>query len=212
MVRFDTPYPFGEKADEYDKLAKEVSTTNNLLIADVGIEEYGDKFNSDLGEKFGVKAKEDMPKLLLFKKDSLDNPVAFKGEWKSDNFKAFIKEHSKLKLLLEGCVSELDDLAEKFASSEDKESKEKLLAEASKVIEGLEGKDKTSGDIYKKLMQRVIERGDKFILSELERVRNLLSEGKMKDAKKKDLQQRINIIQSFRNPSQETIGDSKSEL
>lgn len=181
------------------------------MIADVGVEEYADKFNKDLADRFGVKEKDDMPKLFLFKKGSLDNPITFTGEWKSDNIKAFIKENSNIRLLLEGCVSQLDDLAEKFTSADNKETKEEVVAETTKVVDALEGKDKTSGDIYLKLMQRVIERGDKFILSELERVRNLLSAGKMNDSKKKDLQKRINIIQSFQTPK-ETIPDSKTEL
>jgi len=208
LVRFDTPFPFGEKADEYEKLAKELSSTNNLLISDVGVEEYGDKFNHELADKYGFKNKDEFPKLALFKQNSLEEPIVYTGEWKVDALKAFLREHGNIRLLLEGCLSQLDDLAAKFISST--EDREKLLEEASKVTDGLEGKDKSSGDIYLKLMQKVIERGDKFVLSELERVKNLLSGGKMNDSKRKDLQQRVNIIQSFR--SNDSSGDSKTEL
>ena len=214
LVRFDTPYPFGEKAEEYDKVAKELSSTNDLLISDVGVEEFGDKFNLDLAQKFGIEGKDDLPRIFLFKKNSLDKPVTFSGDWNAGNIKSFIRSNSNLRLLLEGCVEQLDDLAEKFVAAKDKDSRENVMKEATKVIEELkESKDKTSGDIYIKLMQKVLERGDKFLLSELERVKNLLSGGKMNDAKKKNLQQRVNIIQSFLpQTSEETTADSKTEL
>jgi endoplasmic reticulum protein 29 len=45
-------------------------------------------------------------------------------------------------------------------------------------------------------MQKVIERGNQFIDSEIERVKNIIS-GKLADNKKTEMKGRLNILQSF---------------
>lgn len=56
--------------------------------------------------------------------------------------------------------------------------------------------DKPSGKIYKAIMEKVLDKGDEFVSTEYERVKKLLSE-KVSDKKKKELENRINILQTF---------------
>lgn len=208
LVKFDTPFPYGEKHDQFELVAKSVVTTPDLLVAEVGIADYGEKENMELAEKFGLK-KDNYPYLVLFKRTNMIE--TFSGEWNEQSIKAFLKEKSGLKLQLEGCVTALDELAQEFIVSDSKESREKLLKKAEEIVQSYDKKKKESGEIYTKLMQKVIERGDKFIESEGERVKNLLT-GKISDAKKKVLQIRLNVISSFQRIDQEIPPSAKQDL
>ena len=48
-------------------------SVGDVLIASVGVQEYGEKLNEDLRERFSVKA-EDYPVFKLFKKGAHFNP------------------------------------------------------------------------------------------------------------------------------------------
>ena len=55
MVKFDVAYPYGEKHDEFAKLAVDGAEVDDLMIAEVGIKDYGEKDNEELGNRFGAK-------------------------------------------------------------------------------------------------------------------------------------------------------------
>lgn len=56
--------------------------------------------------------------------------------------------------------------------------------------------DIASGKIYKTVMQRIIDKGDEFVGTENKRVKKLLN-GKVSNDKKKELENRLNILQTF---------------
>ncbi|XP_064459845.1 endoplasmic reticulum resident protein 29-like [Ornithodoros turicata] len=197
LVKFDVTYPYGEKHDEFAKVSDESQNTPELLIAEVGVQDYGDKDNMDLAERYGVK-KDDFPVLKLFLSGQND-PVAYTGEFKADDIKGFLKKHAGVKLNLKHCLPKFDELAEKFMKEEDKAAQEKILEEAKTLQSTLEkDSEKKSGDVYVKLMQRIVERGKAFVKSEAERVKNI-REGKISSTKKEELQGRLNIISSFQH-------------
>ena len=68
IIKFDIAYPYGDKHDVYCKLAEEAADVNDLLVAEVGVKDYGDKDNEDLAQKFNVK-KEDFPVVFLVMPD-----------------------------------------------------------------------------------------------------------------------------------------------
>ena len=67
IVKFDVAYPYGDKHEEFAKVSKDGSAAEDLFVGEVGIKDYGDKDNEDLGERFGVK-KDDYPVVFLFKR------------------------------------------------------------------------------------------------------------------------------------------------
>jgi endoplasmic reticulum protein 29 len=75
LVKFDVAFPYGDKHEAYAELARELSTEKNLLIATVGIKDYGEKDNNELGAKYG--AKEPFPVIRLFKDGSVENPISY---------------------------------------------------------------------------------------------------------------------------------------
>jgi len=211
LVKIDVQYPYGEQHDEFGLLSKELVKTSDLLIAEVGVQDYGENENKDLADRFGAK-KDDFPVLLLFKGQNPE-PIKFPAAetFKSDRIKAFLRQNTGIKLLLANCLEQFDRLAEQFVALSAKEQQGQVLEQTRSEASKLESdEDKKSADIYVKLMSKVIERGLKFIDSENERVKNLLA-GKITDAKRKELQMRVNILQSFLQMS--NSGDSsKTEL
>lgn len=208
LVRFDTAYPYGEKQDEWAKVAVDLKATPDLLVSDVGVRDYGEKENQDLADRYDIK-KDDFPQIRLFLNGDLKKPIAFEGkDFKADVIKAFVKQKAGIKILLESCIEEFDELAKKF--TEDKASKEqqkKVLESAKTKASALKEEDqKKSANIYVKIMEKAIERGVVFYDSEKQRVQNLLA-GKLSDTKKKELQGRLNIIESFIS-----TGAAKDEL
>ncbi len=82
-------------------------------------------------------------------------------------------------------------------TASDAGTKGKLVVEAEKFRDKeQEESRKASANIYTKIMHKVVAEGTNFIAKEMERVKKLM-DGKVSDAKKKQLQERLNILKSF---------------
>jgi len=208
LVKFDIQYPYGEKHDEFAKVAQ-MASNPSLLIAEVGVQDLGEKENMDLSHRYGV-TKDNFPVLKLFIHGNLENAIDFNEEVKSDSIISFVRKHSGLRILLEKCLEDFDELAERFMSEHiGKEEQLRIVENAKHRSDGFTNEEhKRSADIYVKLMQKVIERGNQFIDSETERVKNIIS-GKLTDNKKNEMKGRLNILQSF---STKPLSAPKSEL
>merc|ERR1712228_1022337 len=122
FVRFDKEYSYGEEHDAWKGYAKAVGeSAADLLSADVGVSEYGDKDNSDLAERFGVKT-DDFPRFLLFTKGmrASDSPIVYSGAKKTEEFLRFAQEKAGAWIGLPGQIKELDALAKELAGAADK--------------------------------------------------------------------------------------------
>lgn len=75
VVKFDVAYPYGDKHDQFGKLSALLTSNPNILVAEVGVKDYGDKENVNLAEKYKV-VKEDYPVLFLFK-DGTPEPIRY---------------------------------------------------------------------------------------------------------------------------------------
>ncbi|XP_041350337.1 endoplasmic reticulum resident protein 29-like isoform X7 [Gigantopelta aegis] len=195
LVKFDETYPYGEKQDEFKKVAEASTSQPDLLIAEVQTADYGDKDNADLAEKFGVK-KENHPVYKLFIQGR-DDPVDYKGNSKNaDDIKKFIMKESGLWLGLPACLEEFDKIVKDFFAANGNKRND-ILAKAEEVAKSFTTEDqKTSAEIYIKTMKKIIEKGDNFIESEITRVEKL-RDGKVSDRKKEQLGSRLNILTSF---------------
>lgn len=196
LVKFDKSYPYGEKQDVFKKVAETSTSQPDLLVAEVNIQDYGDKENSDLGERFGIKS-DDYPEYRLFIQGS-DSPKIFTGdESKADEIQRFIVKESGLWLGLPGCIKEFDVLARRLIKATTDDERKTIYAEAEKEKEKITSTTgKEHAGIYVKTMQKVIEVGKDFISTEIKRVEKL-SQGKVSDKKKAQLKDRTNILTSF---------------
>lgn len=197
-MKFDVAYPYGDKHDEFGKVAETVRGVDDLLIAEVNVKDYGDKDNSDLAEKYEVKAKE-FPVLKLFRR-SLKDPIPYLGEFKQDDIIAFVKTHTGVYIGLPGCIEDFDRVAEQFIRNKDKAERAQLMKKAKDMLaKGLDTPQATDmANIYIKLMEKITEKGDEFVKNEIQRVENI-RKTKIPVEKKESLQKRLNILQSFRH-------------
>merc|ERR1719390_533778 len=81
MVRFDKEYSYGDEHDAWKNFASKVGDSSaDMLVADVGVSEYGDKDNSDIAERYSIKS-EDFPQYRLWIKGTSQSgePVTYKG-------------------------------------------------------------------------------------------------------------------------------------
>ncbi|KAK6982109.1 endoplasmic reticulum resident protein 29 [Biomphalaria glabrata] len=171
LVKFDETYPYGKKQDVFKEVAKSSTQQPELLIAEVQVADYGDKDNSDLAEKYGVK-KENFPAYRLFLNGKLDDPIKYTAS-----------------------VENADDIKNFVIRETDKQAA--IVEQAEKAAEKLtDTAEKTSADTYIKTMKKILEKGTDFVKTEVSRIEKLRS-GKVSDKKKEQLSNRLNILTTF---------------
>eukprot|EP00047_Mylnosiga_fluctuans_P009537 m.11875 g.11875 ORF g.11875 m.11875 type:complete len:238 (-) comp2673_c0_seq1:58-771(-) len=197
VVKFDKQYPYGEKEDEFKKYAEAIAASS-VLVAEVGVQDYGDKLNDDLRERFGVN-KEAFPAFRIFKKGST-TPVAYTGDVKSDALLRFTKDEAGVWLGLQGCIEVFDGIAQRLSSGAI--TADAALAEAGAALAAAPDAEKKSAEIYVRIIEKIKSVGPTFPAQESARVTKL-KEGKVAADKKKLLDLRLNILSSFKAAKQE---------
>ncbi|GFG30294.1 hypothetical protein Cfor_04448 [Coptotermes formosanus] len=195
-IKFDVAYPYGTKHDEFAKVAEAAHTVPDLLVGEVGVKDYGEKENADLAERYKVN-KDDFPVVKLFVA-GVSEPYTFSdSEFTADNIKKFIRTKSNVHIGLPGCLEAFDKIAAKFSQASDLDVKKALLREAEDLWDNTTGRaDQKTAEVYVKTMRKALDKGDDFVSNELKRVQSL-AKGKITKEKKEEMQQRINILQSF---------------
>lgn len=214
VVKFDVIYPYGDKHNAYAALAEELAHNQDLLFAQVGVKDYGDRENEALAKRFDVKDKADIPAVVLFL-GGVDQVVAFpkENDFTISNLRNFIRDNVNVYIGLPGCLKEYDEIAVGFAKSDDKEER---LKEAERLKETLKSdvsdsrlflevevdscllqEEKNSASAYIKFMKKIIEKGAGFVKNEVERLSKIVREGKVNDKKKQELSNHLNILHSF---------------
>ncbi|XP_067862071.1 endoplasmic reticulum resident protein 29-like [Heptranchias perlo] len=199
LVKIDTQYPYGEKQDEFKKLAENSASSKELLVAEVGISDYGEKENSELGVKYNVE-KDDYPIYLLFINGDLENPVRYTSEINQDTIQQWLKSKGVWVGML-GCLEEYDSLAMEFRSTSTQEGRQKIMEKVKAMVQETPESEQKLAEQYHKIMSKVLVQGDSFVRSEIARIGKLLGESKMSSTKKMELQKRQNILSSFQIPS-----------
>ena len=98
---------------------------------------------------------------------------------------------------LPACLEEFDGMISEFLKASSAEDKKDILEKAQKAADAIETEEKKSrANIYIKTFEKVLEKGDSFITTELTRVEKL-SEQKVSENKKAQLKNRAHILTSF---------------
>jgi len=192
LVKFDKEYAYGDEHDAWKEYAKTVGeSAAELLTADVGVAEYGDKDNSDLAERFSIKS-DDFPQYRLWKKGMLSTaePIKFTGDKKADEFLRFVQEKAGAWIGLPGQIKALDEIAKEFLST-DKTADVITKAEAAAA-----GQTEETAKYYVKVMQKLA--ADKeFLTKENARLKKMMDDGSVKASKKEQFGRRLNVLNSF---------------
>lgn len=137
LVKFDVAYPYGKEHDTFTSVASDLVDNRNLILAQVGVKDYGERENEALANKYGLQNKDDFPTLKLFAKGN-DNPYTFpkNSNWNVENIKQFIRDNTNIYIGLPGCIEQFDKLAGEFMVSENKKAAfEKAEKELSRLDE-----------------------------------------------------------------------------
>eukprot|EP00440_Ansanella_granifera_P064191 gb/GFBE01069592.1/.p1 GENE.gb/GFBE01069592.1/~~gb/GFBE01069592.1/.p1 ORF type:complete len:244 (+),score=92.22 gb/GFBE01069592.1/:1-732(+) len=198
LVKFDQSYAYGEQEDEFKALCKHAYQAPNFMVAEVPVQEYGDKENDDLREKFKL-SKEDFPAYFLFNEANSEG-LRYSGSVKADLLANWLRRQ-QVKIPSIGTIEEFDELAKKFM----KESfSDAVLAEAKKLAEGQFSSDRKAA-IYVKIMEKIKEKGEDYVSSELKRV-SKIAEGKVAPGKKAELEDKIKVLGVFaEKPSKDEL-------
>lgn len=197
LVKFDVSYPYGDKHEVFVQLANDLVENKDLILAEVGVKDYGERDNEELAKKYGINGKDDLPAIrLIVDGKSIDFPSSSK--WTVDELKQFLKDNTNIYIGLPGCLEQFDRLAMKFVKAADKKT---ILAEVEQAVNNLTDEtEKAIGTIYRKFMSRIIEKGIDFVAEETTRLSNLLK-GKLSSKKKMELTNKLNVLKSFKSTS-----------
>lgn len=219
LVKIDKQYAYGDKEDAFKEFVKDVASST-LVVAEVGVQDYGDKENDDIRERFNVDA-ESFPAFFLFKKGEVPGegtPIKFDGDVTNNGLKRFVTAKTGIWIGLTGTLEAFDKIAGDLTSgAADLETATKQMkAEYAKLEDGSD--TQKTGKMYTIIMDRIGKKVDAdggepsaaaqaFATSEIDRVNKLLK-GKLTDAKKATLDSRLNILASFVAKN----ADAKDEL
>lgn len=189
LVKFDQSYAYGEKEDEFKAVCKQAYPVSNFLVGEVPVQEYGDKENDGLREQFKLK-KEDFPAYFLFNQANSAG-LRYSGSIKADQLVSWLRRNG-VKIAPIGTIEELDAVAKKFLKAG---HSDEHLAEAQKLAEG-QFSDDRKASIYVKIMQKIKEKGEAYVESEIKRVAKL-AEGKIAPEKKAELEEKLKVLNVF---------------
>jgi len=189
FVKFDQSYAYGEKEDEFKVLCKISHKVANFLVAEVPVQEYGDKENDDLREKLGLK-KEDFPAYFLFNEAHKEG-LKYTGAVKADDMGAWLRRQ-KIGVPSVGTIVELDDIAKAFL----KEGLADAQIEAAKKIIEASYKEDKKAQLYVKIMEKIKAKGETYIADETKRLTKIL-DGKLAAEKKAELSDKMKILGVF---------------
>lgn len=182
----------------WDKFCKEIvptlKETAKLLIPhkDCIIAKVDSDRSWKLGAKFDAT---ELPHFVFFdKSDTLG--ITYEGARNGKAIVDFMLKGSSKRAVKK---DELKRLAKKFMEEEGEVQRGKILARTEKAVGGLDTESLTEGQYYTKVMGSVLEKGDDFILKEMDRLKGLVEGKSLSEAKKLEFKRRIKVLKVFEN-------------
>ncbi|KAH8299502.1 hypothetical protein KR044_001988 [Drosophila immigrans] len=198
LVKFDIAFPYGEKHEAFGELSKAAhKVTDELLVATVGIKDYGELENKGLGDRFKVDEKQ-FPGIFLFSGNTKDY-VQFPShlDVTLDNLKSFVSSNTPLYIGRDGCLKQFNDALKNYANKQSKDQLElieEMLVQQHKLKKP---EEQQNAKVYIVYMRKINEHGYVFVEEETRRLQRLKA-GKVTAAKKEELQVKLNILEAFR--------------
>lgn len=189
LVKFDKSYAYGEKEDAFKTLSKQVYPVPKFFVGEVPVQEYGDKENDDLSQRFGLN-KDDFPVYKLFKSGDKEG-ITYSGEVKADLLVTWLRQNG-VKVPAIGTIDELDEIVKQFL----KDGLKDEHISAAKKLADEEYKNDKKAPMYIKIMEKVKEKGEGYVETEMTRVSKIM-QGKMAPEKIAEMTDKLKILSVF---------------
>lgn len=212
IVKFDIAFPYGEKHEAFAAFAKSAHrATKDLLIATVGIKDYGDLENKALGERYKVDEK-NFPAIFLFKGNAEEYiQLPSHKDVTVNNLKAFINSNTHYYIGRDGCIKEFNEALKNYANIPDEEQLKLIEKLQAKQEQLTNSEDQQNGKSYLIYMRKIHEVGYGFLEEETKRLLRLKA-SKVSEGKKEELLKKLNILEAFRVPRVTKAENEKQEL
>uniref|UniRef100_A0A7S4G9E6 protein disulfide-isomerase n=1 Tax=Eutreptiella gymnastica TaxID=73025 RepID=A0A7S4G9E6_9EUGL len=199
FVKFDSSYAYGDKENQWVKLSRRIANLTSpaareFLLAVVGVEDYGDKLNDDMRERFGLKT-DDFPVFKLFKRDSIE-PIDYTEAVEVDAMSQFLTRELDMWIGLPGCLETFDRLAIGFVAASQKEQQDRLTKAKNELAGVTDEVEKKTGQYYVRVMEKVGAKGSDYPQAEALRIEKIM-ESKITEDKKAEMEQRLHILASY---------------
>lgn len=187
-------------APVYEKVAETFRNDPNCVVANVDADEAA---NRPLSEKYGISG---FPTIKFFPKDNKDGEE-YDGGRDEQDFIDFLNKKCKLNRRAGGALNEMEGRIDKFDGFAKKFMKEvanrdDILKEATNAAESEE--DPKAAKYYVKVMQKILEKGDKYPNTESDRLERVLS-GQISSSKVDGMYRRKNVLAQFKVPGKEEL-------
>jgi len=193
LVKFDKSFAYGEKEDEFKTLCKFGHLLPSFFIAEVPVQEHGDKQNNDLRERFQLEFS-DFPAYYLFS-EALKDGLRYTGEVKAEDIADWLRR-SSIKFPAIGTIAALDDLAKQWLKS----GRSDELFEKAKTLAEQEHTADPKAKVYIKTMDKIKAKGVEHVEAEIARVNRLAeTASEHKKAQFKDKIQILNVFAAVRD-------------
>jgi hypothetical protein len=92
LIKFDIQFPYGEKHEAFGRVAENLKNSDDIVVGEVNVQDFGDLENKDLADRFGLQNQE-FPVVMLFRQNDLNKPIRFDSteEFTADRIKQFVK-------------------------------------------------------------------------------------------------------------------------
>lgn len=192
FVEFYAPWCGHCKAlgPKWEKLGTVFSGEDNVVIAKVDADKY-----RDLGSKYDVSG---FPTLKWFPKGSDKTPLPYEGARELEDLVKFTNEKAgTFRTTDGGLTAEAARVKELDAIVVGNKVDSALISKLKDAVAKLSGQKKDDGKLYVKIAQKIAEKGNDYVDSEIARLENMVSSPSVSAKKKTLFYRRKNILAAF---------------
>lgn len=193
----------------YEEVARAFKSESDCVVANM---QADDEVNKPIAARYDVTS---FPTIRFFPKGSKE-PVPYTFGRTVEAFTQFLNEHcgthrSSSGLLndLAGKVAPLDSLASEFFTA--KTDREAIIARAQEALSSVNETSRAQASYYVKAMERVVEKGEAWLVKEQGRIANLLASPSLAPTKLDELKIKANILSAFAVKKAEEVVDAATD-